>query len=82
MVVAAVAMITSFRSDIGNGGSTTTNETTDVIISIHLADYSDEYSKHNDDCSVKTFEYIANDGSTSDNNNISIADTPGNASEL
>ena len=80
-VVSAVAMIISFGSDIGNGGNKTTDDNTDVIVSIHLADYSDKCSKHNDDGSVELFESTANDGRTSDNN-VSITDASDVAGEL
>ena len=53
-----------------------------MIVSIHLANYSNKCSKYNNDDSVKSFKSIANDGRTSDNNDVSIADTLGVVSEL
>ena len=46
---------------------------TDTIVSIHSADYSDDCSKHNDDGSIESFEYMANDGRTSDHKDVSVA---------
>ena len=77
-VVAAVAMIASFGSDGGDKLNKTMNETTEGIVSIHLADYVNKCSQHNDDGSVESFESIANDGRTIDNDDVSI----GVASEL
>ena len=79
-VIATVAMITSFGSDIGDGGNKTTNDT-DAIISIHLADYSSKCFKHDNDGSIESFESTANDGRTS-SDDVSIADAPDVAGEL
>ena len=75
-------MITSFESDAGDGGNKTTNGTPKGIVSIHLADYGNKCSKHNNDGSVKSFESTANDGRTSDDDDVPITDTPGVISEL
>lgn len=74
MVVATVVTITSFGTDVGDGGNITTDNNTNIIVSIHLADYRDKCSKHNNDGSAESFESIENDGRTSDNNNVSITD--------
>ena len=60
----------------------TTNETNKGIVSIHLANYGGKYYKHNADSSAESIESIANDGRTNDNNDVSITDAPGVASEL
>ena len=57
----AYAMITSFETDICNGGNKHMNNSTNAIVSIHLADFSNKCSKHNDKGSGKSFESIAND---------------------
>ena len=75
-------MITSFRSDVGGGENKSRNEITKGIVSIHLADYSNKCSKHNNNGLVESFESIANDERTSDNKGVSITDAPGVASEL
>ena len=54
---------------------------TDVIVSIHLVDYSNNCFKHNNNGSIKSFESTANDGRTS-NNNVFIADESDAASDL
>ena len=59
-------MITSFGIVSGpmassNGGDKTTTDT-NTIVSIHLADYSNDCSKHNHHASIKSFESITNDG--------------------
>ena len=72
---------TLFGTDIGDGGNKTTDDSTDAIVSIHLAEYSNKCSKHNDDGSVKSFESTVNDGRTSDND-VSITYAPNVAGEL
>ena len=79
-VIGVVAMITSFGSDVGNGGNKTTNDI-DVITLIHLADCSNDCSKHNDGRSINSFESTTNDRRTS-NDSVSNTDAPNAASDL
>ena len=77
IVITAAAMITSFWIDFGpmvngNGGDKNTSNT-NTIVSIHSADYSDNCSKHDDDRPIKSFDSIANDGRTSDYQDVSVA---------
>ena len=60
-VVDAVAMITSFGTDDGDGGNKNTNEIPENIVSIHLADCGDNYYKQDNKGSILSFESIAND---------------------
>ena len=65
-VIAVVAVITSFGSPggkDGNGGNTNISNT-DAIISLHLADYSDNCCNNNDR-SNGSFKSIANNGRAS-----------------
>ena len=75
-------MIKLLGSNLGDGGNKNTNEIPEKIISIHLADYSNKCSKHNDGGSVASFESTANDSRTSDNDDIPVADASAVISEL
>ena len=55
----------------GDGGDKNINNT-DTIVSIHSADYSDDCSKRNNDGSIESFEFIANDGRTSDYKDVLV----------
>ena len=70
--VKAVAMITSFRNgDTGrNKGNNNTNKTPKGIVSIHLADCGSNCSKPDNDGSVASFEYTANDQGTTDDDDL------------
>ena len=77
IVITASIMIASFGIDFGpmvngNGGDKNTSDT-DTIVSIHSAGYSGNCSKHDDDESIELFESIANDGRTSNYEDVLVA---------
>ena len=84
-IIEAVTMIISFgknsgSSGSGGGGDKNTSET-DAIVSLHLADDSNNYFNDNDG-PIGSFESkVSTDGKTS-NDNVSIADAPFVASKL
>ena len=83
MAFKAVEMITSFGSDGGDGGHTNTNEIPEEILSIHLANYGKECSKHNYNSSVASFESTAYDGRTINyDDDVPVADAPTATSDL
>ena len=81
-VVDIVAMIASFGTDEGDGSNKNTNEISEKIVSIHLANYGNKCSKQDDDGSVASFKATSNDESTSDDDAVPIADAPTVTSEL
>ena len=76
-VIKAVVLITSFGNDhiTGRGSNKNTNKIPEAIISIHLANCSDNCSNDNDG-SVVSFKSTTNDQRTNDNNDPPVVAAP------
>ena len=77
-------MITSFgNNDAGRDrGNNNINKTPKGVVSIHLADCSDDCSKPDNDGSVVSFESIANDQRTTDQDDLPGVEAPAVDSEF
>ena len=84
MVVNAVAMITSFgNDDVDRGrGNKNTNKIPKAIVSIHLANCGNDYSKPDNDGAVVSFEFTANDRGTTEDNDLPVVEAPAVDSEF